>query len=76
MPIPVKKKFCTIYHRSDFEKRAFETSKELDRTKKELEALKAEMVEIRKMVGSNSESSDISQEETPTPKRSRKKTSE
>ena len=68
MPTPIRKKFCTIYRRTDFEKRAYETSIELDKTKKELEELRNEMKEMRKLLG-NPSSND-----TP-PKRGRKKSS-
>ena len=69
MPTPVRKKFCTIYRRSETEKKIFEAARDADKTKKELEDLKKEMAEMKKLL---SQQSNPSSEDTPS-KRGRKK---
>lgn len=43
----ISKKFCVIFKRSEAEKRAWNTLKELDKQKEEIETLKAELEELK-----------------------------
>lgn len=70
MPTPIRKKFCTIYRRSETEKKIFEAARDSEKTKKELEDLKKEMAEMKKLLAQQSGSEEA------TPKRGRKKSEE
>lgn len=86
MPKRVQRPFCTIYKRSESEKRTWEATKAVEAQKLEIEELKKQIEELKGLVGSVptkpedttegvNESEDTKEEETPTTsKRKSKKT--
>ena len=55
MPKKIHKPFCTIYKRSEAEKRAWNAVKELDAQRSEIEELKKQLAELKGNNSTNTE---------------------
>lgn len=72
MPKRIQRPFCTIYKRSESEKRAWNAAKEVEAQKHEIEELKKQIEELKGVIGVSDTEEDT--KESSTGRRKSKKT--